>query len=147
MGDYDGDGDPDLLVSSCNGKPALLRNDGGNKNAWLQVKAIAAGQNREGLGTKVTVTASGRRQIGWIRSGSSYCSQHELTAFFGLGPATQAEQVELQFPDGTKQTVATVKANQLIVVQEGKGLVAQGAPAAAAAKVLPALRRRLVVRS
>jgi hypothetical protein len=140
LGDYDGDGDPDLLLSSCNGKPALLRNDGGNRNAWLQVKAIAAGRNREGIGTKVTVTANadtrqerstsggkGGTQTGWIRSGSSYCSQHELTAFFGLGKAAQAQSVELQFPDGTKQRVANVRANQLIVVQEGKGLAARGA--------------------
>jgi len=126
VGDYDGDGDPDLLLSACSGKPALLRNGGGNKNAWLQVKAIAAGKNREGLGTKVTVTAGGVRRNGWIRSGSSYCSQHELTAFFGLDHATQAESVELRFPDGTRQTVANVKADHLIVVEEGKGLVAPG---------------------
>jgi enediyne biosynthesis protein E4 len=69
----------------------------------------------------VTVTAGGRRQSGWIRSGSSYCSQNELVAFFGLGSAAQAEQVELQFPDGKRQTVNGVKADQLIVVQEGSG--------------------------
>jgi hypothetical protein len=124
VGDFDGDGDPDLLISSCNGQPALLRNDGGNKNHWLQVKAIATGQNREGIGTKVTMTTNGRRQIGWIRSGSSYCSQSELTAFFGLGPAAQADAVELQYPDGGKQRVKGVKADQKIVVQEGKGLMA-----------------------
>jgi hypothetical protein len=124
VGDFDGDGAPDLLVSTCNGKPALLRNDGGNQNHWLQVKAIAAGLNREGIGTKVTVTAQGRRQIGWIRSGTSYCSQNELVAFFGLGRAAQADQVELQYPDGAKQMVEGVKADQRIVVQEGRGLVA-----------------------
>jgi hypothetical protein len=142
VGDFDGDGDPDLLLSTCGGKPALLRNDGGNRNHWLQVKTIGAGQNREGIGTKVTVTANGMRQIGWIRSGASYCSQSELTAFFGLGSAAQVDQVELQFPDGTRQVVQGVKANQQIVVREGKGLVAQGPPGAAA-KLLPPLRRRL----
>jgi hypothetical protein len=124
VGDFDGDGDPDLLVSTCGGQPALLRNDGGNRNHWLQVKAIAAGLNREGIGTKVTVTAGGMRQIGWIRSGSSYCSQHELVAFFGLGGVAQAEEVELQYPSGARQVVNGVKANQMIVVQEGKGLIA-----------------------
>jgi hypothetical protein len=128
VGDYDNDGDPDLLLSTCDGKPALLRNDGGNLNGWLQVKAVATGKNREGIGTRVTVTANGMRQIGWIRSGSSYCSQHELTAFFGLGGATEAETVELRFPTGARQTLKRVKAGQLVVVDEGKGLVAQGAP-------------------
>jgi hypothetical protein len=127
-GDFDNDGDPDLLVSACNGRPALLRNEGGNRNHWLQVKAIAAGKNRDGIGTRVTVTAGGTRQSGWIRSGSSYCSQSELKAFFGLGSASQADSVELLFPSGARQAVQGVKADQLIVVQEGKGLVAQGAP-------------------
>ena len=141
-GDFDNDGDPDLLVSTCNGRPALLRNDGGNKNHWLQVKAIAAGRNRDGIGTKVMVTANGIRQTGWIRSGSSYCSQSELKAFFGLGNAAQADTVELQFPSGARQVLQTVKSNQLIVVQEGKGLVAQGAPGAAEAQLRPRLRDR-----
>jgi hypothetical protein len=143
VGDYDNDGDPDLLVSACDGTPALLRNDGGNGNRWLQVKAIGVGKNSEGIGTRVTVTAragthpsgarEGCRQTGWIRSGSSYCSQHELTAFFGLGGTGQAEAVELRFPSGARQTLTNVKANQLLVVQEGKGLVAQGAPGSARA--------------
>jgi hypothetical protein len=120
VGDFDGDGDPDLLLSTCGGKPALLRNDGGNRNHWLQVKAIAAGHNREGLGTKVTVTANGIRQSGWIRSGSSYCSQNELTAFFGLGAAARVDSLELRFPDGVRQTVGNVKTDQLIGAQEGK---------------------------
>jgi hypothetical protein len=128
VGDYDQDGDPDLLVSACNGRPALLRNDGGNHNSWLQVKAIAAGHNREGIGTRVTVLAGEMRQTGWIRSGSSYGSQHELTAFFGLGEATRAEAIELQYPSGVRERVAGVRAGQVVVVQEGKGLVAQGPP-------------------
>jgi enediyne biosynthesis protein E4 len=97
------------------------------------VKAIGAGKNLDGIGTRVTVTANGMRQTGWIRSGSSYCSQHELTAFFGLGSATEAAEVELRFASGGRQTVHGVKANQRVVVQEGKGLVAQGAPGSARA--------------
>jgi hypothetical protein len=127
VGDFDNDGDPDLLVSASDARPALLRNDGGNGNGWLQVQAIGAVKNREGIGTRVTVTANGLRQTGWIRSGSSYCSQHELKAFFGLGGATRVDEVELRFADGARQTLKNVKANQLVVVQEGKGLVAQGA--------------------
>ena len=119
VGDFNGDGAPDLLVSTCGGKPALLRNEGGRKNHWLQVKVIAAGQNREGIGAKVMLTANGARQTGWVRSGSSYCSQSELAAFFGLGSAAQADQVECRFPDGARQVVNGVKADQQIVVREG----------------------------
>jgi hypothetical protein len=126
VGDMDGDGDPDLLVTSCNGRPALLRNDGGNRNQWLQVKVIGVGPNRDGIGAKVTVTAGGRRQSGWIRSGSSYCSQHELMAFFGLGAAAEAETVEVRFPGGARQTLNRVKARQRVVVHEGKGYTAHG---------------------
>jgi hypothetical protein len=147
LGDFDGDGDPDLLASVCNGKPALLRNDGGNRNPWLQVKAIAAGRNREGIGARVTVSAGGTRQTGWIRSGSSYCSAGELTAFFGLGGAGRAERVEVQFPDGQREAVEGVSADQLVVVQEGKGVVAQGAPQPTAAKLLPPLRHRAAARA
>jgi enediyne biosynthesis protein E4 len=133
-GDIDNDGDPDLLATACDGKPALLRNDGGNARPWLQVKAIAAGKNRQGLGTKVTVTAGGMHQSGWIRSGSSYCSQNELKAFFGLGTSQEAEQVELLFPSGKREVLQNVKAGQLIVVQEDKGLVAQGTPGSVLAR-------------
>jgi hypothetical protein len=146
-GDFDNDGDPDLLATACDGRPALLRNDGGNKNAWLQVKAIAAGRNRDGIGTKVTVTAGGVHQTGWTRSGSSFCSQSELTAFFGLGKAPQADSVELLFPSGARQVLQGVKANQLIVVQEGKGLVAHGAPGAVKSQILSPLRSRMTARS
>jgi hypothetical protein len=127
VGDYDGDGAPDLLLSTCDGKPALLRNECSRQSHWLLVKAVGSGKNREGIGTRVTVAAHGLRQTGWIRSGSSYCSQSELTAFFGLGPAAEAETVELRFPSGARQALKRVKAGQRIVVDEVRGLVAQSA--------------------
>lgn len=118
VGDFDNDGDPDLLLTACDGKPALLRNDGGNRNAWLQVKAVGAGPNREAIGARVTVTAGGVRQTGWIRSGSSYCSQHELKAFFGLGAAERAETVEVRFPGGARRVLRDVPARHVLVVHE-----------------------------
>jgi hypothetical protein len=140
-GDWDSDGDPDLLLSTCGGAPALLRNDGGNSRSWLQVQALGALGNRQGIGARVTVLAGGVRQTGWIRTGTSYGSQHELTAFFGLGAAREAAEVEVRFASGKREVVAEVEAGQLIVVEEGKGLVAQGPPGSPAVRRLPPLRR------
>jgi hypothetical protein len=118
VGDFDNDGDPDLLVSTCGGRPALLRNEGGNQHGWLQVALRGAGGNRQGLGSKITVTAGGVKQTGWVRSGSSYCSSSEALACFGLGGAKQADTVELRWPSGIRQTLRDVKADQVLVVTE-----------------------------
>jgi enediyne biosynthesis protein E4 len=117
-GDFDGDGDPDFLISTCNGPALLLRNDGGNRNHWLWVRAVGTKSNRDGIGTKVVVTVGSVRQQGWIRSGSSFCSASDLKALFGLGSATQVDRVTLTWPSGTVQTLTNVKANQVLTVRE-----------------------------
>src|SRR5439155_7488007 len=128
-GDYDGDGDPDLLVSVCNGRAMLLRNDTslratpGGGNHWLAVRARGVKSNRSGIGTRVTVEAGGLRQQGWIRSGSSYGSASDLVAWFGLGPAAKAERVTLRWPSGTVQTLTDLPVDRQILVEEGKGRV------------------------
>jgi enediyne biosynthesis protein E4 len=118
VGDYDNDGDPDLLLSTCDGKPALLRNDGGTQNHWLALRLHGTKSNRDGLGTRVSLQAGGTKQTGWVRSGSSYCSDSEHVARFGLGQATQADQVELRWPSGIVQTLRGVKAGQVLSVTE-----------------------------
>jgi hypothetical protein len=118
-GDIDGDGDPDFLINNCRGTPLLLRNDGGNRNHWLAVRAVGTKSNRDGIGTKVVVTVGNTRQQGWIRSGSSYCSASDLKALFGLGSAEAADTVTLTWPSGAVRTLTKVKANQLLVVTEG----------------------------
>jgi hypothetical protein len=118
VGDFDGDGDPDLLVTANNGRAALLRNDGGTRNHWLAIRLRGIKSNRDGLGTRVVLQAAGLRQSGWVRSGSSYCSDSEHVARFGLGSATQADLVELHWPSGVVQTLRSVKANQLLQVTE-----------------------------
>jgi hypothetical protein len=118
VGDFDGDGDPDLLATANNGRAALLRNEGGNRNHWLALRLRGTKSNREGLGTRVVVRAGGQQQTGWVRSGSSYCSDSEHVARFGLGRATQADLIELHWPSGTVQTLRSVKADQLLQVTE-----------------------------
>jgi enediyne biosynthesis protein E4 len=117
-GDFDGDGDPDLLVTANNGRAALLRNEGGTRNHWLAIRPRGVKSNRDGLGTKVVLQAGGRKQIAWVRSGSSYCSDSEHVARFGLGSATQADVVELHWPSGAIQTLRDVRADQILQVIE-----------------------------
>jgi enediyne biosynthesis protein E4 len=118
VGDFDGDGDPDLLVTANNGRAALLRNDGGNRNHWLAIRPRGVKSNRDGLGTRVVLQVAGRKQTAWVRGGSSYCSDSEHVARFGLGGAARADVVELHWPGGTVQTLRSVRADQLLTVTE-----------------------------
>jgi hypothetical protein len=119
VGDWDGDGDPDVLVSANDGAPLLLENeDPAPGRHWLQVRLQGRGANRDGLGARVRVTAGGRTQTRWVRSGGSYASAHDARAFFGLGDATRAENVEIRWPTGAVQTQANVAADQVLVLKE-----------------------------
>ncbi len=117
-GDFDGDGNPDLLVTANNGPAALFHNEGGGSNHWLAIRPRGVKSNRDGLGTRVVLQVAGHKQTGWVRSGSSYCSDSEHAARFGLGQAPQADLVELHWPSGTVQTLRNVKADQLLQVTE-----------------------------
>jgi hypothetical protein len=113
-GDVDNDGDLDLLVTVNNGPARLLRNDGGNQNHWLRVKAAGPA---DGIGTRVTVTLpDGRTLWNVVRTGSSYASQSELTLTFGLGAHAKAAKVEAVLPSGKTVTQADVAANQTITL-------------------------------
>ena len=99
--DVDGDGDLDLAVTANGGPAVLLRNDGGNKNAWLRVRLVGTKSNRDGIGARVSVTLpGGGKSWGVVKTGSSYCSQSELPLTFGLGAAKGVEAVEVAWPSG-----------------------------------------------
>ena len=122
--DIDNDGDLDLLITTNNGPPKLLRNDGGNQNNSLRIKLVGTTSNRDGIGAKVTVTPDkGSKQSALAKSGSSYCSQSELPLTFGLGKAQKASHIEVAWPSGKVDTVTELSANQFVTVQEGKGVI------------------------
>jgi enediyne biosynthesis protein E4 len=125
-GDFDNDGDLDLLLTTNNGPARLLRNDNGNKNDMLRIKTVGTRSNRDGIGAKVTLTTNKNvRQLAMVKSGSSYLSQSELPLTFGLGKPEDGKTVKLdiRWPSGHKDSISNVKPNQFITIQEGKGIV------------------------
>jgi hypothetical protein len=125
-GDFDNDGDLDLLLTTNNGPARLLRNDNANQNDMLRIKTIGTRSNRDGIGAKITLkTNKGVRQFAMVKDGSSYLSQSELPVTFGLGKPEDDKTVSLEivWPSGKKDSIPDIKPNQFITVQEGKGLV------------------------
>jgi len=124
-GDIDNDGDLDLLVTNNGGPPDLLRNSGGNRANALLVRAVGTRANRDGMGARITLTVSGRRQTREVKSGSSYLGQSDLRVHFGLGEAARADVLEIRWPGGRVETLRDVAANQIVTVTEGQGLTAR----------------------
>jgi hypothetical protein len=119
--DFDHDGDLDVLISANNGPALLLRNDGGNRNHWLNIRLAGVQSNRDGLGAVVRVESKGGKQWQMVRSGSSYCSQSDLALTFGLGADT-VSSVEVAWPSGAKQQFKNVAANERVLIDESRGL-------------------------
>jgi hypothetical protein len=119
FGDYDNDGDVDIVVMNLNGPAKLLRNDGGNRNNWLTVAPRLARTKVEAIGARVTVMAGGLNMMQEITPVIGYLSQSDARAHFGLGAAPRAELVEIRWPDGQTTRLQGVKANRILeVVQD-----------------------------
>ena len=123
FGDFDNDGDVDVIVNNLDGPPSLLRNEDGNRHNWIMIKCVGTRSNRSAIGTRVKVTSSGHSQIDEVMSGSSYYSQNDFRLHFGLGRATKADSVELTWPSGLKESFQNLPANHLFVLQEAKGIL------------------------
>jgi hypothetical protein len=125
-GDVDNDGDLDLLVTNNGAGVNLLLNEGlaqaGNANAIL-IRVIGTKSNRGGIGTRLTLTTGGRRQLREVQSGSSYLTQNDLRAHFGIGAANRSERLEMRWPSGATEVVQDLPANHVITVREGEGVV------------------------
>jgi hypothetical protein len=126
LADYDNDGFIDIFVN--NQKPLrgrakymtrnmLLRNSG-NSNNWLQIQLVGSASNREGIGAKITLTAGGQRQFREKGTESHTFAQNSTTVHFGLGQATVADQVLIEWPSGAMQTLTNVVRNQILTVTE-----------------------------
>ena len=122
FGDYDNDGDVDLFVVNNHDRAVLLRNDGGNHNAWLQVKLVGTADNRDGVGSKIRIVAGNLTQIREINAGASYMSFNSLTAEFGLGQELMVDSLEVVWPNGATERFSNVHVNQRVVVTQGNGI-------------------------
>ncbi|HTT19320.1 MAG TPA: CRTAC1 family protein [Candidatus Sulfotelmatobacter sp.] len=124
FGDFDNDGDIDVLVLNMNEVPSLLRNDGGNKQNWIKIKLIGTKCNRTAIGTRVRVVTGNHSQIDEVRSGSSVMSQSDLRLHFGLGKAQTIDLIEVKWPTTQKiERFTQVKTNQFLTIREGGGIV------------------------
>jgi hypothetical protein len=123
FGDFDNDGDVDVIVNNLDGPPTLLRNDGGSGKRSILVKCVGTRSNRSAIGARVSVSTGDHTQIGEVMSGSSYYSQNDLRLHFGLGTAAAADTVRIAWPSGLEETFRDLPAGHLFVVREAEGIV------------------------
>jgi hypothetical protein len=116
--DYDNDGDMDVFIVNQEGRPQLLRNDGGNKKNWIKVRVICTKSNRTGFGTKVEIEAGGEKQAQEIGGQTSYLSQNFQEAHFGLDQQKQVKHLKVTFPSGIVREMEHVPANRIVMVKE-----------------------------
>ena len=116
--DYDNDGDEDVFIVNHGGPGILLRNDGGNRNHWLQVEARGTKSNRQGIGATVRVVVGDTVQTRQIGAQSSYLSQNSVVETFGLGGAARADTVQVRWPGGAVVARVDVAANERLLISE-----------------------------
>ena len=118
FGDYDNDGDTDVLLTINGGSAVLLRNDGGNQNSWIKVRVQGTNSNKSGIGTKVEVKSGALWQKFEINGGSGYLSQSPPEVIFGLGQHKSVDALRLLWPGGVLQSEINLPINQTKLVQE-----------------------------
>jgi hypothetical protein len=121
FGDFDNDGDVDILIVNQNEPPSLLRNDVSGGHRWIKVQLTGVKSNRSAIGARVTVRYGGKVQAQEVLAQSSYLSVNDRRLHFGLGAAFKAD-IEVRWPAGGVEKFAGVEADRLIQIREGAGI-------------------------
>ena len=129
FGDYDNDGDVDVVVQNLGGSPQLLRNDGGNRNHWISLTLEGTKSPRDPIGTRVQCTVAGRVLTRYLAGGGSYLSSSDHRIHIGLGEQERCERIDIQWPSGAREVLENVAAGKFYRVREGSGIVEARAPA------------------
>ena len=123
FGDYDNDGDLDVLITNINDTPDLLRNDIPPEHHWLSIKLVGEKSNRDGIGAKVTLHSGNTRLLREIKSGASYLSQNPHRLLVGLGTTDRVDRVVVHWQSGMQDVIENVKCNQILTIREGEGII------------------------
>jgi hypothetical protein len=121
FGDFDNDGDIDILIMNMNEPPSLLRNDVTGSNHWLKILLVSSTSNRSAIGAQVIVSYGNRKQAQAVLAQSSYLSSNDRRLHFGLGAETVAS-VEIHWPNGGVERLEKLPADRLVVIKEGSGV-------------------------
>ena len=122
FGDFDNDGDLDILIVNLNEPPSLLRNDLRGQSHWLKLTLVGTKSNRSAIGARVAVRYGKKKQAQEVLSQSSFYSVNDSRLHFGLGPEKSAD-IAIRWPSGLHEELKGIAADQLIVVKEGAGII------------------------
>ena len=122
FGDFDNDGDVDILIVNLNEVPSLLKNDLQGNHHWLKVKLIGTKSNRSAIGARVLARYGGKVQARSVLSQSSFYSSNDPRLHFGLGAATSVD-LEIVWPNGNRESYASVPCDKLVTIREGSGMI------------------------
>jgi hypothetical protein len=127
FGDVDDDGDVDVLIANMHAHPTLLFNETTERGHWIQLLLVGRNSNRDGVGARVRLTASGKKQTQTAKSGGGYLSSHDPRLHFGLGASGSAE-VGVWWPSGATEALGFLQAQRVYLVLEGEGVIASRRP-------------------
>jgi hypothetical protein len=122
FGDFDNDGDMDILVMNMNEPPSLLRNDVSGSHHWLKILLVGVQTNRSAIGTRLVARYGGRRQVQEVSAQSSFYSANDRRLHFGLGTESTAD-LTIRWTNGATETIPNVAADQLVTIREGSGII------------------------